>query len=263
MNLPVGATVVWETNPGGIATVNTPNSTQTTLTSTADGIITLLANISNGCSGTINKANISVTGPPTITCQTIGNGYCNQQINLCPSQLNSWRYFSIPNYNPAGATGFQLSVSGGGYFSGGATVKTITTDYYDTHDIGVYVPNNCNVTIRPVNNCGVSVYVPYVVSFSVMTYGCYYSYIVSPNPATSTITVSPDPKISSAKNKAEKSSFTEIEIIDKQGNFKKRLKFAKATAIATIDISFLPTDTYVLRIFNGTNWEDYKILVAK
>jgi len=132
-----------------------------------------------------------------------------------------------------------------------------------THDIGVYVSNNCNVTVRPVNNCGVSVYVPYVVSFSVMTYGCYSSYSVSPNPASSTITVLPNTKNSSAQNKTEIFSFTAVDIIDKQGNFKRRLKIGKGTNTATIDISSLPTDNYIVRIFNGTYWEDYKIIVAK
>ncbi|MCK9403078.1 MAG: T9SS type A sorting domain-containing protein [Chitinophagaceae bacterium] len=268
-NLPAGASVYWQATPNQIVTIDAPYATQTKLISYANGVITLTANISNGCNISISKPNIIVTGPPTITCQTIGNGSCNQQITLCPSQLNTWQYFSIPNYNPPGAAGFQLTAFGGGYFSGGATVINVSTDYWATHDIGVFVPNNgnnstdCNVTVRAVN-CGVSQYVPYVVTFPVMTYGCgYSSYSVSPNPATSTITVSPNTKVSSAQNKAEKTPFTEIEIIDKLGNFKKRLKFSKGTNTATIDISFLPTDTYLVRVFNGTNWEEYKILVAK
>ncbi|MDP3667559.1 MAG: S8 family serine peptidase [Sediminibacterium sp.] len=270
LNLPSGTSVNWQATPNQIVTIDAPYATQTKLISYANGIITLTANISGiSCNVSISKPNIIVTGPPTITCQTIGNGSCNQQITLCPSQLNTWQYFSIPNYNPPGAAGFQLTAFGGGYFSGGASVINVSTDYWATHDIGVFVPNNgnnstdCNVTVRAVN-CGVSQYVPYVVTFPVMTYGCgYSSYSVSPNPATSTITVSPNTKVSSAQNKAEKTPFTEIEIIDKLGNFKKRLKFSKGTNTATIDISFLPTDTYLVRVFNGTNWEEYKILVAK
>lgn len=262
VNLPAGASVYWDATPLGVVTINTPNSAQTTLTGTANGVITLTAYITNGCSGTISKSNITVTGPPTITCQTLGNGTCNQMTDICPSQLYIWRYFSIPNYNPAGATGFKLTVTGSGYFNGGATVKNITTDYWDTHDIGVFVSGNCDITVRPVNNCGVSLYVPYVVSYRV-GYTCSYSYSVSPNPATSSLTISPDPQSLIAQNKTGKISFVEVEIVDKLGNFKKRHKFPVGTYAATIDVSYLTADTYIIRVFDGTNWEDHKILVVK
>lgn len=261
-NLPAGATVTWNASPLNVVSINTPNATQTTITGTSSGVITLTATISIGCSQTVSKSNITVTGPPTITCQTIGNGSCSQQTTLCPSQLNTWRYFSIPNYNPPGATGFRLTVSGNGYFSGGATVKDISTAYWETHDIGVYVSGNCDVTVRPFNSCGISTYVPYDVAYR-LGYFCTYSYSVSPNPATSSLTISSDTKNSSATNKSGKFSLVEIEIVDKLGNLKKRHKLPVGLNATTIDVSYLPADTYIVRVFDGINWEDHKILIVK
>lgn len=262
-NLPIGASVTWSAFPTGIVIINNPTATQTQIKSISSGVITLTANISIGCSGSINKANISVTGPPNIDCQTIGNGTCNQVNTLCSSQLNTWRYFSIPNYSPPGVTGFQLFVTGSSYFSNGTNTKTITTAYWDTHDIGVFVKGNCDVTVRPFNNCGTSTYAPYDVSFRVLTAGCYSSYLVSPNPTSSIVSISPDPQSATIKNKIDNIYFTEIEIVDKLGNFKKRIKFPSTANRTTIDLSFLPTDTYIIRIFTGGIWEDHKILVVK
>lgn len=71
-NLPVGATVQWTTTPVGFATPNTPTQRQTTLTKNSNGVITLIATITNAC-GTggqivITKPNIATgTGVNAIT----------------------------------------------------------------------------------------------------------------------------------------------------------------------------------------------------
>lgn len=262
-NLPTGASVTWSVSPAGIVTINSPYSTQTTISAISTGTITLSATITAGCSGTVSKSNIIVSGPSNIDCQIIGNGTCYQSKNICTNQLNTWRYFSIPNYNPSGVTGFQLNVTGSSYFSNGTNAKTVTTSYWDTHDIAVYVTGNCDITVRPFNNCGVSTYAPYVVSYRIMTAGCYYSYIVSPNPTSSSITIALDSKATLIKDKMGNLQFTEIEIVDKLGNLKKKIKLSVATNRATLDLSFLPADTYIIRIFSAGIWEDHKVIVVK
>src|SRR5690606_38402264 len=73
-NLPIGTMVTWSAMPylfgnypAGSATINTPNSSSTTLTKTADGILILRASISNICGvGTVQIQKQVTAGPPLI-----------------------------------------------------------------------------------------------------------------------------------------------------------------------------------------------------
>lgn len=71
---PPGATVYWQATPSGIATINTPDSTQSTLTKTGNGVITLSANITNACVPTTLTKTITVGTPaiPTIYAKRVG-----------------------------------------------------------------------------------------------------------------------------------------------------------------------------------------------
>ena len=85
-----------------------------------------------------------------------------------------------------------------------------------------------------------------------------YAYLVSPNPASSTINIT-----ANANTSDTKTGFTDVEIFDKMGNPKKKIKYLKNTKSASIDLSALPSDNYVLRIFNGTSWEEHQFIIGK
>jgi len=64
INLPSGATVVWHVNPAGIATINTPTATQTTLTMVSGGYINLSATVTGNCGSVlVNAGQIQVGSP--------------------------------------------------------------------------------------------------------------------------------------------------------------------------------------------------------
>ncbi len=42
-----------------------------------------------------------------------------------------------------------------------------------------------------------------------------------------------------------------------------RYSYPTSTGRATINVSDLPTDIYIVRIFNGLNWEEQKIIIQK
>lgn len=74
-SLPAGATVHWNVSPLGIATPNTPDLTETTLTQNYNGVVTLTAVITNACGGQspITKANIIISSPPVINFVSFTN----------------------------------------------------------------------------------------------------------------------------------------------------------------------------------------------
>ena len=76
------------------------------------------------------------------------------------------------------------------------------------------------------------------------------SYAVSPNPSTNTITV------------ASKGFGTieEIRVKDKFGNSRVTKRFANKSSSVLLDISFLPSDIYIVEIFDGKKWHAEKII---
>jgi hypothetical protein len=146
------------------------------------------------------------------------------------------------------------------------------TDMYVPYNMAFYnivYPNSngttCTVMVRPVNSCGKEassepfkwIIVSYICPLSQTTF------TVSPNPSSTVIKISTSGTSDNVKSISSPDGFSEIEIFDKMGNLKKRLKYSKGTKFTTIDVSSLPTDNYVLRIFNGVAWEEYKVIIQR
>lgn len=204
-NLPTGAIVTWSAYPSGIVTINSPNSTQTTITGTGSGQVTLTATI-NFCGTNIpvsktvivatttpivGNFSFLVNGPSCISgngqsmsfgvgyngyngCQLNGNTNITNvqwQISYVPSNANSYSpiynagAYSCPNGNDVNNAGISLPFS------------YPTTSYVAT------------LRYRVQNACGYSLYSP---GNAVTIHNCNtnYSITASPNPATSTINVS-------------------------------------------------------------------------
>lgn len=237
-NLPTGATVSWTASPSGVVNINSPNSSQTTLTRNANGIITLTATINNACNGSsiLTKSNIQVGVPlpPTIISLNF-EGQCGTFMEAYSS-------------NPAGATGYIWNVNFGqivqnldGYGSDYIYVSPLINSpqtgqsYYNY--ISVQAKNVCGAsdpsatrqfTVGPVpSNCG----------------GGTILLKVTPNPTSSLLSVE---TINYRK-------FTELRIIDKMGQVKKQFNYA-ATNKVYLNISDLPANVYYLQISDGTGW---------
>jgi len=137
----------------------------------------------------------------------------------------------------------------------GLTEEDINGNY-----INVFVPNNGNnisVYVWAANSCGSSYNTPWGITFS-PNYGCYGYYMVSPNPAQSTVTVS----VNKSKTEAAYSTFDQVNVYDQQGNLKLIKKFGKVKT-ASINISNLINGIYIIEISNGIYKEKQKLVVQK
>ena len=82
--------------------------------------------------------------------------------------------------------------------------------------------------------------------------GCTMDYTLSPNPASSTLTIIPlvPPPCGSVLTNPQ---IQQVTVYDTQGNPKKTFTFGKGTGQVQIDISSLNIGTYILDINDGTN----------
>lgn len=75
-----------------------------------------------------------------------------------------------------------------------------------------------------------------------------------PNPASGQVTI--DLKDVNQKLTVQKAAFTdirEVRVLDKLGNVKKIVQFTPGTRSATLDVSGLPNDLYILQVSDGVN----------
>lgn len=255
-SLSPGTTVQWQVSDPSIASIDCSTCTQVTLTKISNGPVTLSANVTT-CSQTITLYKTVIVGTPTTTCYEIGLEMpCYKNIDLCLSEMDSWQSIAIPGYWGQTGDRFHLQVFGGGYFSNGLTEEDINGNYID-----VFVPNNGNnisVYVWAANSCGSSYNTPWGITFS-PNYGCYGGYyVVSPNPAQSSVTVS----LNKDKTDAAHSSFDQVNIYDQQGNLKLAKKFGKVKT-GSVNVANLSNGIYVVEISNGAYNERQQLIIQK
>lgn len=238
--LPAGTTINWEAIPAGVVTINSPNALQTTLTRNNNGVIILRAVISNACGGqvAILKENVGVgapTQPSPINVVLIDQQLGRIEVDV-EDQPNTTSYNWYKN-------GSLQSL----YHSNWAKIpiakNTCDVDY--------------GISVEAINSCGTS-----PVSARLVYVPCDGFYMLSPNPAGSTVTVSVDE--TKAKQSETKVSFTvdEVKIYDMQGYLKKQQRFNKLKS-AIISIDNLQTGTYLVEIICGSHKEQKQLLVQK
>jgi hypothetical protein len=237
-NLPLGAKVHWEITPSNIAYPSNPYANATTIVKNGTGIITLKASITNSCnlSPEITKQiNVGKPQPGPITFLLIDPALGKIQAQVEPV---------------AGATSYNwykngVLISGASYHNNFIQFPISKTSCDIDYDISVEAVNICGTSLRTHANA----YVP-----------CDSYFVLSPNPATSDVTVT------SVENHSLNSSsskvISEIRIYDNLGNLKKRQAFNKVKT-ATINVSGLPTGTYFIEISNGTLKERKQLIVVK
>jgi bacillolysin len=269
-NLPTGATVTWSVTPSGIATPNSPNSTQTTLAKNASGVITLTATITNACGGqtfTVTKPNISVGTP------FVGGTFTN----TFDGSSHPLGYY--PDVTNPACTGYNINtnmqISGASSVTWTKVSSTGVVNYTQNgNDISFYLfADNQYVLFRldASNVCGTT-----SDQFKWLSSNCSgggggcLAFTVSPNPATNSINVivpdipSPCDIVTSGDSKttALQRSITEIKIYDNIGNLRKTQKENK-TKQATINLTGLKSGVYIVEITDGSYKERQQIIVQK
>ena len=290
-----GASYSWSASSGILITSGNGSPTINTTFSNTDVQQTITCIISTPTCG-VDTAYFTIEpglAPPAVTCSQLGNGSCLLVTPRCPSGFFQPYGYAVPNPSWPGITGWQWMVSGG-VFSDGTTTKTTILTVPSVTATATGTSGSVTVTVEPINNCGqVTTQFPPLVFVTVSSQqACspFGNFKVTPNPATTTLSIAPDNAmagstvpavvatestsgeqataqgtgVSSSMNGARnsssvQSSFTLIEIFDKTGRKVKHLTFAPGTRNALVDISNLPTDIYIVRLFNGTNWEEHII----
>lgn len=115
---------------------------------------------------------------------------------------------------------------------------------------------NHSLTVRVANACGSAASFP-----STYSYSCGGYYVVSPNPASSEVTVTAAETMT-ATNKAGAAAITEVNIYDQQGFLKKKQRFGQVKR-AVVSLNGLFTGVYFIEIVSGAQRERRQLSILK
>lgn len=281
-DLPTGATVQWQVSPA-LVTVNTPNSTQTTLTKTNNGNITLTATINNTCGAPITLTKSLYIGVPTIY------GTYTDHSGLHFLQYwtgSSSSYNSVCNSYTAQTT-MDIQGSSGVTWSKVTSNPSTITWSQNLNDISFYfwqVNQTAVFEVDASNTCGTTIN-----TFGFKSIDCSGGgggclvYQLSPNPATSSIQVGITPNLpapcgpqplaqtttsSSATTLSKNTSKIErsiqsITIYDNGGQIKQQYTYGQNNKHTILNVSNLPSGIYIIHITDGTYAEDHRVVISK
>ncbi|MEO6870168.1 MAG: T9SS type A sorting domain-containing protein [Ginsengibacter sp.] len=251
-NLPCNASVIWSASPAGIVSLSCTSCNSTTITKTGDGSVTLTATVSNVCgsnpivlnkqvavgyslTGTISGSNTPMytvnsisAGPTTVTFQWPGvTGISCYQSSSNPS-VSQTGFIYYPSQSK-----FWFTLSSG---------QSITVSFSGTGCGGTTIATR---------------------SFTVSTH----YYMVTPNPASSSITISPNAQSYEQKTsniQATSNGIRLITITDVTGVVKQQQEFGGNASKVQMNVSNLPRGTYFVQIKDGrTTTETLQLLINK
>ncbi len=265
-NLPPNGSVLWTASPSDIATINSPDSSKTTITKNENGIITLTATLSNTCGDTpiVLSKNILVGASSTFT-GLFGN-YPQTAVvttddgsNDINSDEPTYVTFTSSQYIAPGDPSIQFSNMTLLQSSQNFPASPYRWQYIKNGSFGelfLYMPNSwAYFQFTLPNACGTDTFYLYFQA----SQRAYYK--LSPNPAKDMVTVQIDEE-RLQKDKAVKSTdqdIREINIIDKMGNMLQRKTFGKGVRMASLNTSALKPDVYVIKISNGKTWKSLQL----
>ena len=248
-NLPRGLPVTWSSSPLNIVDIapSVNNTAEATVSRVSSGNVTVTATI-NACGQTALSKAIRVGGFSSSDYPVFGPN------TLC---TNATGFFNT--YNLAGATNYAWF--GGTIVSGQGTpnVSIQAPSTSGSMIVGVRVANSCDAGGSPGTK------------FVQVNTFCGNSFAVAPNPATYEVMVTLNEaggtaavaSRSALKIVPRQTDIVQVRLLDKMGNLLKIYNYAKGNRQARINVSGLVPDIYVLKIFNGVNWEDHKIMVVR
>lgn len=170
---------------------------------------------------------MTISGPTTVSCGQI----VNYQVTNVQGASYQWSYPSDWIYDYGMGTNSIVLEIPSYYPSSSGTVRVVAYDACGSNLSTLDVYNTC---------------------------GGYY--MMSPNPASTSLTVTAK-TITSKGEKSEK-SIEEVNIYEQTGNLKKHQKFAKTKSV-NIDVSSLKAGIYFVEIVDGTFKERQKLIIAR
>jgi hypothetical protein len=244
---PSGSTVTWSvSSPGAVSFVGGSTGTNVTISKTSAtlGFVDVTATVTH-CVFTYNTNTIRIalgTGRSTVffTQKTVGCVLPNKPYFWGAVEeftgVTSYDWYSKDMSNPSNPFVLRQSLN------------------VNTGDFPLLKNRYYTIRVNAVTNCGVVssidgeniIYAPSCI-------GGVARIAITPNPASSTITVQPNKDITVNSN-IKMDTFTAIEIRTKTGVLVMSKKITKATNLTNINISALKADVYVLSAWNGSEW---------
>lgn len=258
-NPPTGVGISWAAFPTGIVNVTTsPDGLQATLTksSTQTGSVTLAVTFTaTGCGSQTYTKSIEVISGPEIESITIANPSAGVYGSACYTHAGN--QVSITTRNPVNHSNFVVTLTN----LQNNTATTFNTG--STFTVPVYQAGWYTLQAQAISDCGLSDPFGYFFQAvdctgSIFGQQSAPAYTVSPNPASTDITVATN----TSANAKEDKWITEVSIYDQQGTLKKQQKFAKVKK-ARLNISNLPFGIYFIEVSDGKTKERQVLSIQK
>lgn len=238
-NFPQGVSIVWEAQNSRVRIDNGQGTNRIDVTYLSSGLEVIKVTITDACGVSVVRTKTINVGTPVVYINYSTQGQCYggyQTWSLqatSPGTVSSWLW-TVDNPssgdwyidNPTSPFTY-VNVSGGG------GISVTATNSCGTARTGVTIYSNCD----------------------------YYRYTISPNPASSAVTVEAKQTDNKEPNEA---TITEINIYDPQGMLKKNQKYGKVKkATLTLNIPDLKTGVYIIEIVDGNRKERQQLSVLK
>ncbi len=244
----------WNVTPSGLVSFSNANAASTSVSALTNGVGDLSFDISStGCPLSFSYNTQEVTGRPQLIT---GQPSAITGLDLLIDITNDC-YVPIDKYTVIGGEGatnykwYRRVLPNGSfilkqdgplnyyYLSGG-----IPGDCIDI-EIKVVASNNCNSSSP--------------LSFTMESLQCRCSkdegingrFAASPNPTTGEIQI---------ESKDKRYTIKEIQVADKLGSLKKKIKLSGDIKAHKINIAELPADIYIIRIYDGKTWVSQKVI---
>lgn len=235
-NLRPGSTVSWSISSGNASSL-TVNGNTAILSSNSNGVVTLQASVTTACNDTFNlykNIAVGVVKPQYTICGYDPNDGCRYpKISFAVTNIGDYPTGSIYNW----------------YLNG--TLMASTSNPFWTHNLNL---GNCDsyleLTVTISNSCGTSFPAGETVYYACESSG-FLRYSISPNPTTGTVQIV-------AKDK--KRAIKEVIIADRTGKIRKQSKFSAEEFKSQISLDELPSDTYIIKIYDGKSWTSSQII---
>ena len=227
-NLPTGATITWSQGPY-LTRTSAQGANPCIFSSTGSGSSWIRATLVKGSNTITLTDKVVWSGVPqvTVTGPSVGyiGGSYTYYANTAPgAQITSYQWTLTPPYDGNNIYGYgywantSFNNPNGGYFQIGCTVS---------------------------NNCGSGIMGTTYISISETKN----DYIVSPNPASTIITISVVPAVSGAKGLTDFNAVYDVSIHDMNGVLQSRKEYSGDCF--TIPVDNLKDGNYLIRIDNG------------
>jgi hypothetical protein len=240
----------WSTD-NTYALLNSNTGPATSLTQWSNGLTTLQVTLSRCTSGTATRYKTIEVGKPVEGWyfSQLGSGY----IDLIPDLMGN-------NYVPPGLTTVHISKPAG-YTPTWSYLWGSVTSWSSSNGILQFtMPSGGDATFQvDVNtpNCGMA-----TEYFTFVEDGSYSYYSLSPNPATSQVSLYVDDHKLQQQHMSRQPEHTiqQVIVTDRMGNTVLQQKYAANTSRITLNIAALKTDMYTIRVFNGKSWKAMKFI---